>query len=226
MELALPQGYMVQAEDLLGLDESRTSKDRSYQGAGNNDMFDGGAAKTENHQTSFVPYYCDETDEASLIKEATELTSHLGHFGKMRPIQRPLKPVNYLTRLVERLCSKQIVPSSLSGSSTRNDQSLADEPKVADIKVIVITIACSNKMGDSKIWENLRDAVVRELGKIRDSKAQKKRGYESDFYVALNIHNEGSRVPMSQYDRVKEGNWHEYRSAVDEQTMVAQDTFL
>lgn len=106
MERALPQGYQVQAEDMGGLDESRTSRDRSMLSVGNNDIFDGGASRTENHQTSFVPYYCDETDEAALVKEATELTSHLGHFGKMRPIQKTMKPVNYFTRLIERLCSK------------------------------------------------------------------------------------------------------------------------
>ena len=70
-------------------------------------MFDNGAAANiGNHQTSFIPYFCDETDEANLVKEATELTSHLGHHGKMRQIQKPLKQVNYFTRLLERLCAK------------------------------------------------------------------------------------------------------------------------
>lgn len=71
-------------------------------------------------------------------------------------------------------------------------------------------------MGDAKIWENLRDAVAREIAKVRDSKTQKTRGFESEFYVCLNVHNEGNRVQMSQYDRVLQGNWHRYREAIDE----------
>ena len=37
-------------------------------------------------------------------------------------------------------------------------------------------------------------SVIKELNKIRDSKAEKRAGYESEFYICLNIHNKGQRV--------------------------------
>ena len=58
-------------------------------------------------------------------------------------------------------------------------------------KVIVITIVCSHKLGDqSNIWEELKGTISDEINQLAHHQDV------NDIAFALNVFNEGKKVPM------------------------------
>lgn len=79
---------------------------------------------------------------------------------------------------------------------------LEEKPGLDCVKVIIVTIACCNRMQDiAGIWDQLRDYLVSKFDELNDSPNS------DDILICLNIHNEGQKVPISPEEETNPQLW-------------------
>jgi hypothetical protein len=86
------------------------------------------------------------------------------------------------------------------------------------IKVIVITVACSDQL--SHIWDTLRDCLINQLDGYIGSP------YEKDIMICININNNGQKLKASSYDKTSSDNWLFWRDNFDIGKLNQDDLLL
>ena len=71
--------------------------------------------------------------------------------------------------------------------------------------VIVITIACSDRMGNkANIWNELKDIIIEQFDGILKS------DQAPHTVFCLNIHSNGEKVKSSKFDRITDNVWKDW----------------
>lgn len=108
-----------------------------------------------------------------------------------------------------------------SGEFQTCKSAMVDNHATRDLKVIIVTIACCDRMQDiAGIWEQLKDYLTSKLDELSDS------NHQNDIVYCLNIHNEGQKVPMSTNESISPQIWEQWKDQFQIDKMTTDPLLL
>ena len=66
------------------------------------------------------------------------------------------------------------------------------------LKVIMFTIACSDKMAQDTCWEDLRQVIIEELDNVLELGT----GIAKDVIIAINVNNNEKKIPTTGVEKL------------------------
>lgn len=181
----------------------------------------GGANNDVKLSTLLITYHT-ESKESLLDQEVTELAVQLNESGFKKRIKNENGLESYLQSKFHDF--KEAKPEDKDEAVTYIDEEHSLDQKLLvvlpSLKVVVITISCSERMSHDDRYQQLVKQLNAQLDLIAKSKEAKR------YFVCINAFTNGQRVSQSRFEKVKTDVWRDLITISKKRGSISNDLFF